>query len=112
MARYDALIKEMGFRPARRSYDPVALLAGIQRAGRESPLAKALTGLQKQMSTTARQNRAAVQRLTEDPRVAHRAKLASVQKRVGALIQAGKLTAHEGALIEVHMHAYAAKHCQ
>jgi hypothetical protein len=112
VARFDSLRREIGLLPPlQKFYDASTLLADIQRSGRDSPMAKALTGLQKRMTATTQKNRAAIRRQAEDPRVAHRAKLASVQKRFDAEIKAGNLTAHEAAVLEVHLHDYAARNC-
>ncbi len=109
MARFDSLRRELGILPPLPEYEDVeALTAHIQQwASKPRPLAKAL---QRKVAAITRQNRAALQRI-EDPRVAHRAKLAGIQKRVDDLIKNSKLSAAEGALLDVHMGNYARVHC-
>ena len=115
MARFDSLRREIGLLPPLQKFEDIqTVTARVQKWGcQPSPLAKALAGLERQMAKALRQTaKPAVKHVVVNPKAAARAKLAQVQKHTDILIKAGKLTAHEAAVIEVRMHDYARSHCE
>jgi hypothetical protein len=111
---YDSILRELGYLPPVPSFfDSGALIARIRSsAGRPSPLAKALSGFEARATKRIRETKALLVRHAEDPKVAHRAKLAEFQRRADDLVRGGNLTAAEGALLDVHLNRYAERNCQ